>query len=97
MAAETGPPRVRRRVTYFGRVQGVFFRATAAELASGFGVVGYVRNAPDGTVELETEGAADQVDAFLQAVARHFRQNITRAQIEERPIRHDETRFQVRY
>lgn len=88
---------VRRRVIYRGRVQGVFFRATSEELAGGFRVVGYVRNLRDGTVELEAEGPPDQVDEFLAAVARHFKHNITRAQVEERPVRGDESTFETRY
>lgn len=35
-----------------GRVQGVFFRATTRERALGLGLTGWVRNAPDGAVEV---------------------------------------------
>lgn len=61
-----------KRVIYKGRVQGVGFRYTAQRLAAGFPVVGFVRNLPGGEVELVVEGAADQVDAFLAAVARQM-------------------------
>ena len=49
-------PRVRRRVYFSGRVQGVGFRFTCQSLARGFEVAGYVRNLPDGRVELVAEG-----------------------------------------
>ena len=88
---------VRRHVIYSGRVQGVFFRATSQELARGFAVTGYVRNLPAGTVELEAEGQPDQVEAFLAAIARHFRGNIARAETTDRPPRGDEGEFGVRY
>ena len=39
-----------------GTVQGVFFRDFAARHARGLGIRGYVRNLPDGTVEVIAEG-----------------------------------------
>jgi acylphosphatase len=58
-----------KRVYYSGAVQGVGFRYTAQGLASRFAVSGYVRNLPDGRVELIAEGAADQVNGLLAAIA----------------------------
>lgn len=49
-----------------GRVQGVFFRATCAELAGALGLAGWVRNTPDGGVEAEFEGPADDVASMLR-------------------------------
>jgi acylphosphatase len=69
----------RVRIVYFGRVQGVGFRATAAQVARTFDVTGYVRNQPDGTVELVAEGDADELDRFVAAVAEAMRRNIRRA------------------
>ncbi|MEW6038582.1 MAG: acylphosphatase [Pseudomonadota bacterium] len=48
-----------------GRVQGVWYRASAARKASELGLTGWVRNLPDGRVELVAEGDADTVDALL--------------------------------
>jgi Acylphosphatase len=45
----------RRRIVFSGRVQGVGFRATARAVASRFEVTGWVRNADDGTVEMEVQ------------------------------------------
>ena len=57
-----------RRVYYSGRVQGVGFRYTAWNVARGFDVVGYVRNLPDGRVELLAEGAPAEIEGFLRAI-----------------------------
>jgi acylphosphatase len=51
-------------VTYRGRVQGVGFRYTARTVAEGYAVQGFVRNLPDGRVQLVVEGAADEVRRF---------------------------------
>lgn len=40
----------------YGRVQGVFFRTLAKDLADSLGITGSARNNPDGTVYIETEG-----------------------------------------
>ncbi len=66
-----------KRVTYSGRVQGVGFRYTARRLASVYRVAGYVRNLPDGEVELVAEGDEAQVTAFLNALAEHMQGYVT--------------------
>jgi len=59
-------------VHYAGRVQGVGFRATAVTIAQQFPISGYVRNLPDGRVELLAEGERDQVEAFLASVRSYW-------------------------
>ena len=49
-----------------GRVQGVGFRWSAAREAEALGLRGCIRNAPDGTVEVSVEGAADAVERFVR-------------------------------
>jgi acylphosphatase len=58
-----------RHVFYEGRVQGVGFRFTVKQLARGYDVTGWVRNLPDGRVELQCSGALEEVEAFLEAIA----------------------------
>jgi acylphosphatase len=57
---------VRRRVVVHGRVQGVFFRDTARERARAHGVVGWVRNRPDGALEAVFEGSPDDVERLVR-------------------------------
>lgn len=58
------------RLIYFsGIVQGVGFRFTVRRLAERFDVTGYVKNLPDGRVELVAEGPADRIDAFVHAIS----------------------------
>ncbi len=58
----------RREVYYTGRVQGVGFRYTACSIARQFAVTGYVKNLPDGGVELVVEGRAEEIRAMLRAL-----------------------------
>lgn len=66
--ATTPPPdealaRVTVRIT--GRVQGVYFRASAATEARNLGVTGWVRNLPDGAVEALAEGPRGALTRFV--------------------------------
>jgi len=58
-----------KRVIFEGRVQGVGFRYTTKDIARGFDVRGWVKNLPDGTVELQVDGDAAEVTAFLKEIA----------------------------
>lgn len=55
----------RIQVIVHGRVQGVFFRATAQREARQNGLTGWVKNRRDGSVELVVEGEEDAVKDFL--------------------------------
>ena len=49
-----------------GRVQGVFFRASTRARAERLSLTGWVRNCPDGTVELHAEGPRDSLIALRE-------------------------------
>lgn len=56
---------VRRRAIVSGAVQGVGFRYSAVGEAEGLEISGFVRNLPDGSVEVELEGEPDEVERML--------------------------------
>jgi acylphosphatase len=56
---------VRAHVRIHGRVQGVFFRGSMCGEARRFGVHGWVRNCPDGSVEAVAEGTRTAVDRLI--------------------------------
>ena len=47
-----------------GKVQGVFFRASAKEKADELGIKGFARNQPDGRVYIEAEGDSEKLILF---------------------------------
>lgn len=59
---------IKIRARAHGRVQGVGFRRFVYKLAQSFPVGGWVRNNPDGTVEIEVAGQPAPVAQFLEQV-----------------------------
>ena len=53
-----------------GRVQGVCFRMAAREQADLHGITGWVRNLPDGRVEVMASGNEDQLKEFKEWLKR---------------------------
>ena len=56
---------IRRRLIVHGRVQGVAFRASTRAEALRLGVVGWIQNRADGTVEAALEGEPDAVATLI--------------------------------
>jgi acylphosphatase len=84
--------RVRAIVT--GRVQGVGFRASTVEEAHRHGLTGWVRNLPDGSVELFAQGDAVQVQALLAWCAHGPpAARVTKVIVEDRDVVADEHGF----
>lgn len=52
------------RILVEGRVQGVFYRASAQREAQRLGITGYARNLPDGRVEILAQGQSAALHAF---------------------------------
>ena len=65
-AGETNEDRVRAYAWVSGLVQGVYFRAYAEDEAAFRNVAGWIRNAPDGRVEVVFEGSRTSVEAMLR-------------------------------
>jgi acylphosphatase len=75
---------IRFRIRVQGRVQGVFFRASARAEAQRLGLCGFVRNEPDGSVYAEAEGERETLQQFLDWCRRgppHAR--VDRVEVEE--------------
>lgn len=53
------------RLKVFGNVQGVFFRQGAKDEADRLGLVGWVRNDPDGSVEALAAGPKENLEKFI--------------------------------
>lgn len=49
----------------YGRVQGVFFRDFVDTRANRLGITGYVRNLPEGSVEIRAEGERERLEELI--------------------------------
>jgi acylphosphatase len=88
----------KRYTVYFsGRVQGVGFRYNAASIARRHAVSGYVRNCPDGRVELVVEGQPRELDAVLREVREYFSNNIRDERQDVQEATGEFTGFEIRH
>ncbi len=71
-----------RHVIFRGRVQGVGFRYTAREIAGHYEVTGFVRNQPDGTVEMFIQGDTAEIDNCIADIQSEFAGHVRDTQIE---------------
>lgn len=88
--------KIRKHIVFYGRVQGVGFRYYAVNKANQLGLTGWVKNLPDGTVEMEVQGEEPLIDQLII-----FLQNRTYIWIEKLDARSipllDDSSFQEQY
>lgn len=84
-------------VYYSGQVQGVGFRYTAHSIARSHAVIGYVRNLPDGRVELVVEGNRHETNAFLEAIRDRLANHIRDERHDIGPATGEFTTFEIRH
>ena len=74
-----------RHVIFIGRVQGVGFRYTAHRMAHRHQLTGFVRNLPDGTVEMLAQGPDQDIDDCIQDIKEYFGDYLRETRIQEIP------------
>lgn len=87
---------IRKKISVYGSVQGVGFRYRAEHAANMLGVTGWVKNEPDGSVALELQGTAEQIDKVLALVNQGTYVNIERIEAKKIPVEEPEYGFHVR-
>lgn len=80
-------------IRVYGKVQGVFFRASAQDKAEALGVLGWVKNEPDGSVLIKAEGPEDALQEFVS----WCRQGPTYAKVEKVEYEEDKPQGFVRF
>lgn len=67
----------RWHIFFSGRVQGVGFRYTSRQVAGRYDVSGWVKNLPNGSVEMVVEGPSDQLKKYIADVSQSTHGHVT--------------------
>lgn len=76
---------VAKHIIFSGRVQGVGFRYTAQRIARRYELAGYVKNLPDGSVEMLAQGSSEAIANALRDIAESFGSYIQDTNIQDSP------------
>lgn len=87
----------RQEIHFRGRVQGVGFRWTVQRIASHCDIVGYVKNLPDGRVQLVAEGEQDELGRFVRAIETEMGRYIAETSVMNMAAIDEFDRFDIRY
>ena len=82
---------------FSGHVQGCGFRYYTLRLMAGYPVSGYVKNLPDGRVELLLQGEEETLAEALRSLQEHHRGHIRSTETTRREPTESFDGFQVRY
>ena len=74
---------VAKKIIFTGRVQGVGFRFTAHSVARRYELKGFVRNLPDGNVEIFAQGRTEDIEQSLRDIGETFAGYISETRIED--------------
>lgn len=77
------PNVLRRHIVLYGRVQGVGLRFRVSTLAKRLGLTGWVKNEDDGSVSMELQGTAEQMDQLFAELRQYPYIRIQRIQQEQ--------------
>lgn len=86
---------IRKRIVFYGRVQGVGFRYTAKCLAQSIGLTGWVENEYDGTVLMEVQGREPMIFKLMEGLNHNMFIDITWIDSKDIPLE-EERSFRVR-
>ena len=87
---------VAKFIVYSGSVQGIGFRYTAHRIAGRYNLTGYVRNTPDGNVELFLQGHPDDINDCLADIKETFSRYISNVDIQDAGFDPEYDRFMIR-
>ncbi|HLB75169.1 MAG TPA: acylphosphatase [Sedimentisphaerales bacterium] len=86
-----------KHLIFIGRVQGVGFRFTAHRIANRHFLTGFVRNLPDGTVEMLAQGQSKDINDCIAEINQATHGYITETRITDLPAAPRHTEFRITF
>jgi len=86
---------IRKHIVFNGWVQGVGFRYRAILAANKYGVTGWVRNDPDGSVCMEIQGTEGQIDKMIMDIEQGIYIQIDNMDVKTIPVIEGERGFRT--
>ncbi len=86
---------IRKRIKFYGRVQGVGFRYRAEKSASIYGINGWVRNNDDGSVDMEAQGDKENIEKMIELIKKGNFIEIDLVEEKVIPLKDDEYGFKI--
>lgn len=86
---------IRRKIRFYGWVQGVGFRYRAEHAANAVGATGWVRNEYDGSVLMEIQGTEEQIDQVILSIERGRFVRIENMEVKDIPVDESEHYFRA--
>jgi len=88
---------VARLIIFVGRVQGVGFRFTAHRMANRHQLTGFVRNLPDGNVEMLAQGQLEDIDDCIRDIKEDLTGYVKETKIDDVPPDPRHTDFKITF
>jgi acylphosphatase len=86
-----------RHILFTGRVQGVGFRFTAHRIARRYDLTGWVRNLPDGSVEMVAQGPLVDIADCVRDIEELFTDYVRETKVEEIPSDPQHHEFRITF
>ena len=86
-----------KRFIFIGRVQGVGFRFTAFNIAKRSEITGYVKNTPDGSVEMLAQGYPQDIKDCIDDIKETFQGSIRKITEDQIELDNSLTEFKITF
>ena len=89
--------KIAKHIIFTGRVQGVGFRFTTHRIAMRYDLTGFVKNLPDGSVEMVAQGTESEISASLADIQEMFAGYLVNTKVTDTPLNTTYNKFIIAF